>query len=1548
MCLQKYFIFCYFCKLLSSVIVRRRFFKIFLRVAVAVIILAAAVFVGLQTSVVQTYVADRMLSSLSSGLSGKINVGRVYVRFLNNVLLQDVSVIDDAKMSPIVSDTLFYTEKIALQYSLRGLFSKEGPKVSRVSVSGGGMNLVLEDYDTPVDGKYYNTNLTRIFGLAKDTSKVVKDTAAVKEIKTLFNLKNVKITDFAFNMYDLTADVEKQEAKGGINWRNMNISDINFHIKDMKMVGGIMYGKVVSGSFRERSGFNCRNISADVRVGDGLASIDGLRIVDDYSDVRVGNYSMIYESGKSFSKYLDEVVMSISFPDTCRLNMKTLAFFAPAVSGLGFDAALYGSASGTVRNLRTSSLSVGIDGYGISFELQGGVEGLPDIRSSRMDIRLLGLSFDAASAYRAAEMFGAGEGVDFLKDFPYRGGFVFDGTFSGRISSFHAVGEMSSLSGKLGFDVSVSGLMDERRPVGVSGKVYADRADIGKFSSVDFLGELSMDADFGFSSAEGGKLDVRRLDVSRLVANGHAYSGIRAKGMLEDGVFKGRIVSDDPALSFLFQGSASIDPYAAGAAYEFYANVGYADLSAMNLDRNGRSAVSFEVNSNFMRDGSGEVVGKISISDLVLENDSDRENAGGIYIEAVNNPRDYVISMRSDFLNAEFSGTAPFRQFLKDVQALSTGMAADVLCPPDALVWSGHSYSLGLSTGNSMAVCGFIKPGLYVAEGSRLSLELDAEGNIDAEVNSQRIALGGNYLKDFAFKAFNPDSTLDCLIRTSEAKVASFLFERPRLSLALLDNSAYARLVYSDPGKDTVNSGRLNVWADFSRDTLDGKLVSDIRIGSSEFYVNGDRWDIIPARASVSGKRFDIDSLAICCGLQSIVVNTTGFGAGPVRSDTLDISLGGFDMSSLSPLLGDGYDIRGTVSGVARITDIFNNPGLIADIHCDSVSVGGVEAGDVEIMSRWDERNERFNVYLRNYIGGKTTVNTTGYFHPEDRYVNVNMGLDGFNAGYFRPLLASVVSDVSGRFSGYLMLSGHPGKLALRSRRIAMEDLVFKVNYTNVQYKLNGSLSMDETGIRADNIIVEDRYGHRGILGGGVDYEYFKNMDFGLDLKFNRMECIDIPRERAESFYGTAFATGTLRLTGPFDDLSLSAMATTMENTLFYVPVGSGAEAGSSGILSFKDYSQDETEADPYDVMLSNLNRKQSRKGGLSVGMHLSVTPDAAVFVEMGGMSGSRFRGQGSGTVDITAGGDSPFDIKGDYTLEEGSFRFSAGGIISRDFTIDEGSYIRFNGDIMDSDLSINAIYSTKTSIGTLIADTSSVSSRRTVDCMIGISGKLSDPALKFGIDIPDVDPMVRSRVESALSTEDKVQKQFLSLIISNSFIPDEQSNIVNNSSMLFSNVSEIVSGQISSVFQKLDIPLDLGVNYQQSNTGTDIFDVAVSTQLFNNRVIVNGNIGNRQNTVTGNNGVAGDIDIEIKLDRRGVLRLNLFSHSADQYSSYLDQSQRSGVGITYQQEFSTFRELWRKMFWSRKRKRAAEEEELRMRQERQETDDDKIVIEIE
>ena len=55
-------------------------------------------------------------------------------------------------------------------------------------------------------------------------------------------------------------------------------------------------------------------------------------------------------------------------------------------------------------------------------------------------------------------------------------------------------------------------------------------------------------------------------------------------------------------------------------------------------------------------------------------------------------------------------------------------------------------------------------------------------------------------------------------------------------------------------------------------------------------------------------------------------------------------------------------------------------------------------------------------------------------------------------------------------------------------------------------------------------------------------------------------------------------------------------------------------------------------------------------------------------------------------------------------------------------------------------------------------------------------------------------------------------------------------------------------------------------------------------------------------------------VDVEIKLNKNGMLRLNIFSHAADRFSNYLDQTQRNGAGIVYQQDFDTFKEFFRKL----------------------------------
>ena len=92
---------------------------------------------------------------------------------------------------------------------------------------------------------------------------------------------------------------------------------------------------------------------------------------------------------------------------------------------------------------------------------------------------------------------------------------------------------------------------------------------------------------------------------------------------------------------------------------------------------------------------------------------------------------------------------------------------------------------------------------------------------------------------------------------------------------------------------------------------------------------------------------------------------------------------------------------------------------------------------------------------------------------------------------------------------------------------------------------------------------------------------------------------------------------------------------------------------------------------------------------------------------------------------------------------------------------------------------------------------------------------------------------------------------------------------------------------------------------------------MALSTQLLNNKIIVGGSVGNRKYKTSSNvNGdVVGNLDMQVKLDQEGKFRLNLFSHSADEYTSFLDYSQRNGVGISYQKEFNSFGDLVHSIF---------------------------------
>ena len=81
--------------------------------------------------------------------------------------------------------------------------------------------------------------------------------------------------------------------------------------------------------------------------------------------------------------------------------------------------------------------------------------------------------------------------------------------------------------------------------------------------------------------------------------------------------------------------------------------------------------------------------------------------------------------------------------------------------------------------------------------------------------------------------------------------------------------------------------------------------------------------------------------------------------------------------------------------------------------------------------------------------------------------------------------------------------------------------------------------------------------------------------------------------------------------------------------------------------------------------------------------------------------------------------------------------------------------------------------------------------------------------------------------------------------------------------------------------------------------------DLALSSQLLNNRLIFNGNFGYRDNAYsTRSSNFIGDFDLEYLLNPKGTLRLKAYNHFNDQNYYVRNAMTTQGVGIVFKHDF--------------------------------------------
>lgn len=1485
--------------------------RIVTRVLGVLLILVIGGVLALQSPAAQSFLARKALERILGDIDGEIRFESLQLRPFHGFSASGVTILDrhpyiprrDSLAAP--PDTLLHIGSVSATFNALSYLTDGALAIRSARVNDVQFNLVR----SPKDSTRNELNVMRIFGLGG------KDDSPRKPL-SLLTCRNLQVTGARFRYIDYP----KLETRDSLRREGMDYADMDFRF-DLLATDFSILNDTYSATFRrldcrEKGGLAVDSMTGRLRLGPTDSELLDAVITDPYgSDLHISRLTARYDAGTAAVDDLFNAVPTSLELEPSVLDVRSLRPYARSFDGMHLRAKLEGSVSGpldklSIRSLRVEELGSGITAL-VSGRLQNISAGEPD--AIRFDLSVDQLRASAAAVDQLVA--GAAPGTDPGLRHLYKGGpVILNASASGTPDAMQLrVRADDAAGGQVRFDGRVAQLLS-KRPAVIDGTAGTTRLNLGEILDVESLGTVTLDTRFTAElKPTGPEAKIYSLGIGQLRFAGYDYGQIYATGILGRNSYKGSIVSRDPNLDFLFGGQITLPTDTEDGKYAFTADVGYVDLSALHLDSRETAQLDFRLVADYRQTPDGDFHGDVHVRNLNLKDETGTHHVGNISLRSSSAEGDHRMDLTSRFANGTFQGTESIGRFVTDLLDATVRHDLPTLAgEPAGNSDRRGSYRLDFALGDTREILGFFLPSLYVAENTGLGLQLDADGRMDAQLTSDGLVWDSIFAKNLDLNLDNAAGYLTATVYSDEAGISEITLLDNRLNAYAAENAVDLRYAFEMSGTQPGDGGDLHLRGFLSRDPDEEEVVLTADVPSSHLVWFGTPWDLVASRIRYRGLDLEVDGLHLSSGEQSLRADGR---LCPIDDAVMTFQLSDFDIDVANRLLaraGLDLGLKGQLSGRAQLISPYEDiPNLLARLRSENTFVSGYDAGTVHFESDYQDDEERF--YVRLSDSGKT-LDARGFIYPgASSEVDMRVRLDRFQMGVAAPVLSSVFSDFEGLLSGDVIVTGPLDNLSIDGNDVRVADGLLQVDFTDVPYFVDGELLLSDHRMRFDSLKIRDRYDGTGRIRGGLSYPGFSDIRYKLDLDVDRMEAIDLGKKQNSNFYGNLFATGNVAIDGDLGHFGLKVDARTVRGGTLHIPFDYSVDATAGDLLRFVEPKRFER-VNPLDSIITRKRSVSSTPTAVDVDIHVQATPDALVLMEVDPTTGNLLSARGEGNIDIGYHGDD-FTIGGDYTVTSGNYHFSA-IVASRDFEIENGSSVHFNGDIYDSDLNVQASYSTRASLAPLIAD--STSTRVPVVCKVAISDKLRNPSVDLDIEIPQLDPTTQGLVSGALNTEDNIQRQFLSLLVSGNFLPSEQSGVVStNSNLLFSNVSAIMSDQLSNILQTLGIPLDLGLNYQSSESGNDLFDVAISTQLFNDRVIVNGSVGNRPYSASGTNTseVAGDLDIAVKLNKTGSVRATFFSHSTDQYTNYLDTSQRNGAGFSYQKEFTTLGSLIRSIF---------------------------------
>ncbi|HKI87604.1 MAG TPA: translocation/assembly module TamB domain-containing protein, partial [Draconibacterium sp.] len=509
-------------------------------------------------------------------------------------------------------------------------------------------------------------------------------------------------------------------------------------------------------------------------------------------------------------------------------------------------------------------------------------------------------------------------------------------------------------------------------------------------------------------------------------------------------------------------------------------------------------------------------------------------------------------------------------------------------------------------------------------------------------------------------------------------------------------------------------------------------------------------------------------------------------------------------------------------------------------------------------------------------------------------------------------------SNFHGDATGKVKIHGTPDKVLLNGA-LEGSNAGLTIDYTQVSYNFTDTVYFKGDTIDFDNITIYDIYKNRGTFDGTIVHDNFEHMIYDLRFSSPKIMAMNTTARNNEQFFGQVIANGQLSITGKGLSVYLVGTGTTLLGTKVNISLDYENDIEQFNFIQFVNTAKEERKEFVF---------PKNSDGDFNLNLTIRATPDAKAQLIYNSQIGDVIKAQGEGILVFGMDKEGNLTLSGNYTVDRGDYLFTLENVINKRFTIEQGGTLVWSGNPYNAIININAIYKLKASLYDLLNSYKDIyqNQRIPVECKIKLTEDLSNPNIKFEINFPTVEDRIRDEVQQYFNTEEELNKQILSLLVLGKFYTPEYMRgtyEAQNPNIIGTTASELFSNQLSNWLSQISNNVDIGLNYRPGNQiTTDEIELALSTQMFNDRVTINGNIGNNVNpNSTNKSQLVGDFDIDVKLIPNGKIQLKAYNRSNNNLI-YETAPYTQGVGFTFKEEYNTFNELLQKLESLFKRKK--------------------------